>query len=85
MLTPHQRDILTLARQNGGRVTKKEVVEMQGGRYFCNAEKHIGDTLARMVNARLLKRVKPGVYELGDGKKEKPATTPVEDNSLTLF
>lgn len=84
-LTPHQRKILALARSNGGTVTKKQVVENFGHRYFCNAEKHVGDCLSRMIKARLLDRLKPGVYAIGAGTKAKPAAAVIIENQKTLF
>lgn len=64
-----RRAILDLLHQNGGVVTKKQVVERLGGTYYCNAEKHLGDILSRMVNRGTLERVRPGYFVLGAGKK----------------
>ena len=83
MLTPHQNNILAFLRENGGTATKKQVVARFGHWYYCNAEKHIGDILGRMVRARLLKRARPGVYETGTGTGTKTALT--DKNQTTLF
>ena len=81
--TPQQTQILKDANERGGTITKKEIVEMYGGAYWHNGAKHLGDILSRMVKANLLKRVKPGVFEVGTGKKNKPAT--IAENQQTLF
>lgn len=62
-LTNHQRTILKAAQERGGRITKKEIVEMHGRAYWHNGAKHLGDILSRMVKSGILKRVKPGVFE----------------------
>ena len=62
-------------------ITKKEAVQLIGGKYFCNADKHVGDVLSRMVKSGLLKRIKNGVFELGDGIKKNT----VPQNQLNLF
>lgn len=73
-----------LAQQNGGEITKKQAVEAIGGRYFCNAEKHVGDVLSRMVNRRILARIKPGYFKLiGTGKNGRPMEN--NPNQSNLF
>lgn len=74
MPTPQQQAIRTLAREHGGTVTSKQVQEEFAHNYYDNAEQHLGRILARMVEANLLIREKPGVFRLGTGKKQKPAT-----------
>ena len=84
-MTPEQKEILQLLHQNGGTLTKKQVVDSLDG-YFCNGEKHLGDRLSRMVNAGLLKRVRPGVFEVGSGKKAKQVDPVIiDENQTTLF
>ena len=83
MLTPQQSAILALAREHGGTVTSKQVQENFAHNYHCNGEKHLGTILSRMVEANLLVRVKKGVFQVGTGKKSKPATPP--DTAPTLF
>lgn len=73
-MTPEQKKIMAFAQSKGGTFTKSELVEAMGRKYYCNGDKHLGDRLSRMVNANLLKRVKPGVFEVGTGNKSKPAT-----------
>lgn len=80
-MTPQQKAIIALARD--GRVTKKEVVARYKGWYYTNAAKHIGDMLPRMVKAGMLIREKPGVFLVGKGTKDNPAT--IENNQIDLF
>lgn len=81
-MTPEQKEIMALVVHHGT-ITKKQVVEALGKYYYCNGEKHVGDRLSRMVNANLLVRVKPGVFEVGTGKKSKPAT--IAKGQLSVF
>lgn len=67
-MTPEQKEILQLIYKNGGTLTKKQVVDSLDS-YYRNGDKHIGQRLSRMVNAGFLKRVKPGVFEIGAGVK----------------
>lgn len=59
--------IMTLARdraKDGETFSKKEAVEVF--RIYCNASKHCGDMLTRLVRAGKLDRVRRGVYRLRD-------------------
>lgn len=78
-----QSKILDWAMSNT-EITKRKAVELIGGDYYHNADKHVGDVLSRMVNSGLLKRIKNGVYALGDGIR-KTDTEPVPENQLKLF
>lgn len=80
-MTSHQREILSLAVLRGGKITKQEAVDLIGRNYYCNAPFHVGNVLSRMVNARLLVRVKRGVYEIA---KPEHATIITEPNLFTL-
>ena len=82
-LTVQQKKILKDAQQRGGKITKKEIVEMYGHEYFYNGAKHLGGILSRMVNAGLLIREKPGIFSIGKGTKSPPAT--IAENQQTLF
>lgn len=79
-LTEKQQQILEWTRSNT-QITKRKAVELIGGCYYRNADKHVGDVLSRMVNAGLLKRIKNGVFTLGD--RTNKDTTP--ENQLNLF
>lgn len=81
-LTEQQRAILQDANHNGGTITKKQVVESYRHCYFHNGAKHLGDILSRMVKSGLLIREKPGVFKMGKGNKNKPATIPENQQSL---
>ena len=82
-MTTEQKEIIAILQANGGEVTKAQVVEAIGGNYYCHGSKHVGDRLSRMVNANLLVRVKPGVFRLGTGKKNKPST--IAEGQTALF
>ena len=82
-MTPEQKEIIAFAQKNGGEFTKRQLVEAIGNNYYCNGEKHLGDRLSRMVNAQLLERVKPGVFKVGTGKKNKPSN--IADGQANLF
>jgi len=81
-MTPDQRKIINFI-QSKGTATKADIVALDGGQYYRNANKHIGDRLSRMVNAGMLERVKPVVFRIGSGKK--PGNEPVNENQTTLF
>lgn len=77
-----QRTILKHLQDNR-QISKKEAVELLKHYYYYNASKHVGDILTRMVRKGILKRVRRGVYERGNGmKKTKQINNP---NQLKLF
>lgn len=82
-MTPEQKKIMAFAQSKGGTFTKSEIVDAMGKKYYCNGDKHLGDRLSRMVNANLLKRVKPGVFEISTGKKSKPSI--ISEGQTELF
>lgn len=66
-----QREILRVFAGNRELVlTKKKIIELGGIGYYCNTDKHTGETLSRMVKSGLLIRVKKGSYKLGTGNKK---------------
>lgn len=67
-LSDNQKQVLNIARENGGIVTKKALVERF--RYYNNGEKYVGEILSRMVKQGLLIRDSPGVFKIGPGKKD---------------
>lgn len=84
-MTHDQRTIYNFIRDNGT-ATKADIVALEGGQYYCNAEKYIGDRLSRMVKAGMIKRIKPGVFRIGSGKKPaKAVVAPVDENQTTIF
>jgi len=84
-MTPDQRTIYNFIRDNGT-ATTTDIVALEGGKYYCNAEKYIGDRLSRMVKAGMIERVKPGVFSIGSGKKAaKVVAVPVDQSQTTLF
>jgi predicted transcriptional regulator of viral defense system len=84
MLTGHQKTILSAANIRGGKITKQDAVEVLRHVYFVNAEKHVGDVLSRMVASGILKRIKPGVFEVG-GVKKKAGDVAENENQTKLF
>jgi len=68
--SPKQKQILAFAIKNENRITKKQAVELIGNTYYHNASKHVGDVLSRMVNSKLLKRIKNGLFEINNEKKQ---------------
>lgn len=79
-MTDKQQMVFDYVRSNG-QITKQKAVELIGKIYYCNADKHVGDVLSRMVKAGLLKRIEPGLFELGDRTNK----TAVPENQLDLF
>ncbi len=70
MISEKQKSILEHITQNGS-ITKKKAVELIGHNYYHNASKYVGEVLSRMVNRKLIKRIKPGLFERGDLSGEK--------------
>jgi len=79
--TPKQQAVLEFCYKNG-EITKQQAMSLIND-YYYNGAKHVGDVLSRMVNSGLLKRVKPGVFQLGNGAKKGPET--LDENQLSLF
>lgn len=63
---------------------KSDIIRITGINYYHNTEKHVGDTLSRMVGSGLLDRVSKGVYKLGKGQRRANAEEPNPDQT-TLF
>jgi len=87
MTSPKMKQILRLFTAPGQELSKAEIVEHSGLRYYYNAEKYVGEILGRMVANGILERVKPGVYRIGVRRAFREAKAePVDDpNQLTLF
>ena len=83
--TPLQNKLLQMAQQKGGTFTKSDAVQLIGGKYYCNEDKHVGDVLSRMVNAGFLVRVKPGHFELPKHRVEKVRGTEIDPAQSSLF
>lgn len=62
-MTPRET-LFQLARSQNGELTKKQAVEAIGGRYYCNADHHVGEVLSKMVKAGLFERIKPGHFKV---------------------
>lgn len=67
-LTWKQKKVLSFINESESKqITKKEAMQLIDDHY-CNGEKHVGETLSRMVKSGLLVRVKKGVFKTGPGK-----------------
>lgn len=78
-LTEKQSAILSYLKVNSA-ISKQEAVRIIGKSYYCNADKHVGDVLSRMVKSGLLIREKRGQYKPGKLKQ------PIEiKNQLSLL
>lgn len=62
-------------------MTKKRAISLIGNFYYCNASKHVGDVLTRMVKSGLLRRVKRGRYAIGNGYRKDP----IAENQTSIF
>lgn len=70
MLSEKQKTILEfIHRSEDKQITKKQAVDLIGRCYYANEKKHTGDVLSRMVKRGLLKRIKNGLFEIGQGIK----------------
>ncbi|MCQ4139206.1 type IV toxin-antitoxin system AbiEi family antitoxin domain-containing protein [Chryseobacterium sp. EO14] len=79
-MTDKQKVIFEFVKDNGS-ITKKTAIEKIGNNYFLNADKYVGEVLSRMVKSGLLKRVKKGVFTLG----ERVNKNSIPENQLKLF
>lgn len=82
MLTDKQKKVIAFCHANDGRITKKQAMELIDTHYH-NGDKHVGETLSRMVKAGLLIREKPGHFRIGKGTRLSNAT--IIDNQPDLF
>ncbi len=73
-----EQAIIELCRKLGGRLTKKEAVEVYGSWYYHNGEKWIGEILSRLVKRNIFEREKLGVYIF----RKTPISGPVEQTNL---
>lgn len=62
--------ITKFALDNGNQITTSQANELLAGNYYHNGAHYVAQILARMVNAGKLKRIKRGVYELGNGYRK---------------
>ena len=62
---------------------KSEIIEKGSIYYYYNTEKHVGDTLTRMVKNGLLIHVKIGHYKLGTHIKTKKAVDLIINKNQT--
>lgn len=65
-----QKQILKVFEGNKDLIlTKSEIKEKGKVSYYHNTDKHLGETLSRMVKNGSLKRTSKGKYKLGNGSK----------------
>lgn len=61
--TPKRQAILSALRERGI-LTLDEAVEIIGGNIYHNERFHVGNLLSAMVKAKMINRVKPGLFSL---------------------
>ena len=83
-ISEKQKQILEFAFKNENKITKTEAFELIGGCYYCNASKHVGDVLSRMVKSKLLNRVKNGSFEINTNRTQ-TVTGIIIPNQLELL
>jgi predicted transcriptional regulator of viral defense system len=60
-----QKLIIGFALQNENKISLDEAISIKGvDTYYCNERFHVGNILSRMVKTGILKRLKPGKFEL---------------------
>ena len=65
-----QKEILKVFNSDTSIILSKQDIKTKGGiSYYHNTDKHLGDTLTRMVKNGSLIRVSRGNYKLGSGNK----------------
>ena len=65
-----QKQILEVFQENKELVLSKNDIKNKGRIfYYVNTDKHLGETLSRMVKNNLLIRESKGKYKLGSGSK----------------
>lgn len=69
-ITQNQKILLDFAYKNENKISKQQAVELIGYSYYCNAKKHVGDVLSRMVNSGKLNRIRNGHFEINLIKNE---------------
>lgn len=69
-ISEKQKSILDFASKNENKISKKQAVSLIGGCYYCNEKKHVGDVLSRMVNSKLLNRIKNGHFEINTNRTQ---------------
>jgi predicted transcriptional regulator of viral defense system len=79
-----RKAIIDRAILQGGVISKMQAVETIGKTYYCNADKHVGDILTRMVKAGVLERVQWGVYKVIQANPKK-GVKPIDQNQAALF
>lgn len=67
-------------------LSKSEIIKTGGISYYYNTEKHVGNTLSRMVRNGVLERVKKGHYSLTGRQNRFFKKDVTEDkNQIDLF
>ena len=65
-----QKQILEFALKNENRITKNQAIDLIGHYYFLNSQKYVGEVLSRMVKSKMLKRIKNGLFEISNERKQ---------------
>jgi hypothetical protein len=77
-LTEKQKILVDACREKG-ELTKQEADGLLKGFYYYNHSKYVSEVISRLVHAKVLERVKTGVYRLREHSPYK------EDNQISLF
>lgn len=83
MISEYQKEIIAVIRKNGT-ATTQYLVDKFGCHTPYQPRKYVGMAVSRMVKSGLLKRIKPGVFEIGMGKKSKLSTLDAGQLNLEL-
>lgn len=59
-----QKEIARMAHNNGGQISRQEIVHALGRTYFRNGGHHLQAAIGRMIKKGTLKRIGRGLYKL---------------------
>lgn len=68
MISQKQQIILDHLKTNK-QMTLDDAIDLVGQNIHTNHSKYVGLTMSRMVNRNLIRRIKPGVFELYDSRE----------------
>jgi hypothetical protein len=64
MKLTEKQQILVDACRDRGQLTKQEADKLLESHYYYNHSKYVSEVLARLVSAKIMERVKVGIYRL---------------------
>lgn len=83
-LNERQKAIILFAQGNGGKISKKQAVDLIGNSYYHNGAHYVGEILTRLVKRQVLRREKIGHYVF-TGVTNGVIVEPVAANQTDLF